>query len=148
MTFPSTSNSVSVAQKKLAVVLGADSGQGASVVNALLKSGRYHIRSIPRNPGSDGAQALARKAVEVIKADLDDLNSLTSPFASANVIFAVTKMVGGAINREVEEGKNIATAAARVETLEHFIWSSLPSASTVSGGKLGVPHMEREGRGG
>src|SRR5947207_14045443 len=57
--------------KRLAVVLGADSGQGASVENALLKSGRYRIRGIPRIPGSEGARELARKGVDVVEADFD-----------------------------------------------------------------------------
>jgi hypothetical protein len=128
--------------KRLAVVLGADSGQGASVVNALLKSGRYRIRGIPRNPGSEGARELARKGVDVMEADLDDPHSLTAPFIDTHVIYGVTKMVEGAMSREVLQGKNIADAAARITTLEHFIWSSLPSASAVSGGKLAVPHMD------
>jgi hypothetical protein len=46
------------------------------------------------------------------------------------------------MSREVLQGKNIANAAAHITTLEHFIWSSLPSASVVSGGKLAVPHMD------
>jgi hypothetical protein len=131
-----------MAPKRLAVVLGADSGQGASVVNALLKSGRYRIRGVPRNPCSEGAQVLARKAVEVVEADLDGPHTLTTPFDNANVIFAVTKMAGGDMNREVMQGKHIADSAARVKTLDHFIWSSLPSASRASGGRLTVPHMD------
>lgn len=128
--------------QRLAVVLGADSGQGASVVNALLKSGRYRVRGVPRNPDSEGGHELARKGVEVVEADLDDPHNLAGPFHDADIVYGVTKMVRGAISREVLQGKNIANAAARVTTLEHFIWSSLPSASTVSGGKLAVPHMD------
>ena len=46
------------------------------------------------------------------------------------------------MSREVLQGKNIANAATHITTLEHFIWSSLPSVSTVSSGKLAVPHMD------
>lgn len=42
----------------------------------------------------------------------------------------------------MHQGKNIADAAARVDTLEYFIWSSMPFAVAVSGGWLTVPHMD------
>jgi hypothetical protein len=51
-------------------------------------------------------------------------------------------MVSGAMNRKVMQDQNIANAVTLVGTLEHFIWSSLPSASTASGGKLAVPYMD------
>jgi hypothetical protein len=37
---------------------------------------------------------------------------------------------------------NIARAASKTPTVEHFIMSTLPPASQVSGGKLKVPHMD------
>ncbi len=129
-------------QKTLAVVLGSTSGQGHSVVNALLKTSRYRVRGVTKDSHSEEAQALARKGVEVFEGDLDNPHSLTAAFTAAGVIFAVTKMVGGAMEREVTQGKNIANAAAAVGTLKHFIWSTLPSASTVSGGTITVPHMD------
>jgi NmrA-like family len=129
-------------QKKLLVVLGATGGQGGSVVDALLKTHQYNLRGTTRYPCSKEAQSLARRGVEVVEANLDDPQSLTSSLANAHVIFAVTKMVAGDMDREIMQGKHIADAAARVESLEHFIWSTLPSASTVSGGKCAVPHMD------
>ena len=80
--------------------------------------------------------------VEVIEANLDDPSTLAVAFASAQAIFAVTTMYDGAMEREVAQGKNVADAAAAVKTLEHFVWSTLPSASTVSAGRIPVPHMD------
>lgn len=77
-----------------------------------------------------------------MEVDLDDPSTLATAFASANVIFAVTTMYDGAMEREVTQGKHIADAAEAVETLKHFIWSTLPSASTVSNGRIPVPHMD------
>lgn len=37
---------------------------------------------------------------------------------------------------------NIARAASKTPTIEHFIMSTLPPAGQVSGGKLKVPHMD------
>ena len=137
-----TSAQNSMALKKLAVVLGATRGQGLSVVNALLKSGRYSIRGITRDAETPDAHRLRDQGVEVVEVDLDDPRTLTAAFASAHVIFAVTTMYDGKMEREVMQGKNIADAAAVVENLEHFIWSTLPSASTVSAGRIPVPHMD------
>lgn len=44
-------------------------------------------------------------------------------------------------NLEVQQGTNLARAAAKTATLEHYIWSTLPSAKKTSGGKILVPHM-------
>jgi hypothetical protein len=36
----------------------------------------------------------------------------------------------------------LAKAAAKIPTLEHYIWSTLPSASDLTGGKCPVPHLD------
>lgn len=43
---------------------------------------------------------------------------------------------------EEKQGTNIARAAAKTSTLEHYIWSTLPSAKKLTGGKLLVPHLD------
>ncbi|KAK0386103.1 hypothetical protein NLU13_5940 [Sarocladium strictum] len=128
--------------KRLAVVLGATRGQGNSVINALLKTGQYSIRGVTRDASTDEAQRLRERGVEVVSADLDDTSALDHAFSSAQVIFAVTTMYNGEMDREVMQGKNVANSASAVKTLEHFIWSTLPSASTRSGGRIPVPHMD------
>jgi NmrA-like family len=134
-------------KKKLAVILGATRGQGGSVVRSLLKTNRYHIRGVTPDAHTPGALDLTKLGVEVVEVDLDSPPSLAAAFASASAIFAVTTMYDGDMEREVRQGQNIADAAAAVgETLEHFIWSTLPSASTISGGKVQVPHMDGKAR--
>ncbi|OAQ96064.1 hypothetical protein LLEC1_03505 [Akanthomyces lecanii] len=128
--------------KRLAVVLGATRGQGNSVVSALLRTGQYRIRGITRDASTPGAQLLKEQGVEVVEADINDANALARAFAGAQVIFAVTTMHNGAMEVEVAQGKNIANSASSVETLQHFVWSTLPSASTVSNGRIPVPHMD------
>lgn len=45
---------------------------------------------------------------------------------------------------EIEKAQALAVAraAAKSSTLEHYIWSTLPSAKKTSGGKVGVPHLD------
>ncbi|KAF1832857.1 NAD(P)-binding protein [Decorospora gaudefroyi] len=129
-------------RKMLAVVLGATRGQGGSVVNALLKTGQYSIRGVTHDANTPEARRLQERGVEVVAADLDDPSSLDAAFASAHVIFAVTTMYDGDVEREVAQGKKVADSAAAVDMLQHFIWSTLPSASAISDGKIPVPHMD------
>jgi NmrA-like family len=132
--------------KSLAVVLGATRGQGASVINALLKTGQYTIRGLTIDASLPAAEDLRKRGVEVIEVDLDNPEAVKSAFTSALVIFAVTTMYAGDVEREVQQGINIANAAASTDTLAHYIWSTLPSASTVSEGKISVPHMDGKAR--
>lgn len=54
------------------VVTGATSGQGRSVVDALLSTSKAKVRAMTRDAASDKAKALASKGVDVFEADLDD----------------------------------------------------------------------------
>lgn len=139
---------------KIVAVVGATGGQGGSVVRALLKHGEYKVRGITRNVNSDKAKALSSQGVEVVTADLNDEASLTKAFEGATAIFAVTDFFepfaknGPDVAFEVEykQGVNIVNAALGTPTLQHFIWSTLPSSKKISGGKFVVPHMESKAR--
>lgn len=43
---------------------------------------------------------------------------------------------------EAQQGINIAKAASKTSSLRHYIWSSLPDSTKISGGKFSVPHFE------
>jgi len=47
-----------------------------------------------------------------------------------------------AVEVEVAQGKALANAAAKTETLKHYIWSTLPNGKQLSGGKYNIPHFE------
>jgi hypothetical protein len=88
------------------------------------------------------AQELSKQqSIEMVKADLADTQSLTRAFHNAHIIFAGTDFYEtmrdsnswNATNVEYQRGVNIAIAALSTSTLEHFIWSTLPSAHKVSG---------------
>ncbi|KAF4819927.1 NmrA-like family domain-containing protein 1 [Colletotrichum tropicale] len=116
-------------------VLGATGTQGGSVCQVLLN-----------NPNWQG--------IEVVSADASDEASLERAFQGAHALYAFTnydwneafrsgRNAAGDIERQ--QALNIARAAAKITTLEHYIMSSLPPAGKVSGEKLNVPHMDYKG---
>jgi hypothetical protein len=136
--------------KKIVSVVGATGVQGRSVINALVNSSEYSIRALTRNPNSEKAKALASRGVEVVKADVNDVNSLIRAFRGSSIIFGMTDFFepfaksgpAKAVEVEVTQGVNIAKAASATETLEHYIWSTLPNGNKISNGKFIVPHFD------
>lgn len=142
---------------KLICIIGVTGNQGGSVAQRFLKDSNYRVRGITRDPTSPAAQKLATQGIEIVQADLDQVESLVSAFADANVIFSVTNYWESffrpacrqraaeagiscrkfAYDVEVRQGKNIADAAARVvDGLDEngFIASTLSHAGACSNG--------------
>ena len=116
-----------MADKKIIAVVGSTGSQGGGLVNAILDdpNGGYAARAITRDPGKDKAKALADKGAEVVKADIDDLESLKKAFAGAYAVFGVTNFwehFSG--EKEKAQAKNIAEAA-KAAGVKHVIWSTL-----------------------
>jgi hypothetical protein len=143
--------------KKLIVVLGATGNQGGSVARRFLQDPNYRVRGLTRNPSSEKAQELAKLGVEVVQAEIEDVESLKRAFAGANVIFSVTQyweafFVGRpeaakqgiscreyAYHVELRQSRNIADAAATVvDSLDDngFLVSTLSHAEKCSKGKF------------
>ncbi|KAI4600091.1 hypothetical protein KJ359_001193 [Pestalotiopsis sp. 9143b] len=123
---------------KIIAVTGATGAQGGGVINIMKNVPGWKIRAITRNPSSDSAVKLSQGGIEVVRADFDDEASLVKAFEY--LFSGKTQDEAGAI--EEEQGMKLARAAAQTSTLETYIWSSLPSAKTITGGKLTVPHMD------
>lgn len=140
---------------KTITIVGATGAQGKGVVRAFLNNPSYHVRAITRNPSSEAGKALAAQGAEVVAADLNDTASLRTAFAGSHIIYAVTNFfepftahqsATKAMEVEVQQGINLAQAAASTPTLEHYIWSTLPNALAISSGKYLVPHFEGKNR--
>lgn len=137
---------------KIIAVMGATGTQGGSVVSSFLKQGEYKVRGITRNANSDKAKALSAKGVEMVTADLDNEASLVKAFEGVTAVFAVTDFFDAfgklgvdantAMDLEYQQGVRLANAALQTPTLEHFIWSTLPDAGKITGGKFPVPHFD------
>lgn len=139
---------------KIITVVGATGTQGGSVVRTLLNDPKYSVRTITRNVKSDAAQALAARGVEVVEANMNDIDSLKTAFTGSHAIYAVTNFFEAVPNMGVEKsmeietrlGANLADAAAATETLTHYVWSTLPNSRRNTGGKIVIPYYESKNR--
>ena len=116
-----------MADKKIVAVVGSTGSQGGGLVQAILAdpNGGFAARAITRDPGKDKAKALAAQGAEVVKADMDDVESLKTAFAGAYAVYGVTNFwehFSG--EKEKAQAKNIADAA-KAAGVKHVIWSTL-----------------------
>jgi len=126
---------------QIITVVGGTGAQGGGVVDALLASGKYTVRVPSRNPASASAEALKKRGVQVVKGDLLEPNGLRAAFEGAYGAFVVTNFWDPTqMQSEIEIG-NSAVKQARAAGVQHFIWSTLPDAEKLSGGRLEVRHF-------
>ena len=116
-----------MADKKTIAVLGSTGSQGGGLCRAILAdaAGGFACRAITRDPSKDKAKELASKGAEVVKADIDDVESLKKAFAGAYGVYAVTNFwehFSG--EKEKAQAKNIAEAA-KAAGVKHVVWSTL-----------------------
>jgi uncharacterized protein YbjT (DUF2867 family) len=126
---------------KLLVVFGATGQQGGSIISYVLDdaelSKQYRIRAITRDPLSSDAEVLAKKGVDVVKADLGDPRSLSLAMKGAHTVFFLTLPVAigpDPKHEEFAQGKAVVNAAI-TEGAQYIIFSTLPPVSRISGGK-------------
>ncbi len=114
-------------QKKTIAVVGATGAQGGGLVRAILsdrKSG-YRVRALTRKPGSEKAKELEKMGAEVVKTDIDDVESLKKAFEGAHGAFCVTNFWEHfSPKKEYEQARNMAQAAKHAG-VKHVIWSTL-----------------------
>ena len=116
-----------MANKKIIAVVGSTGSQGGGLVHAILNdpNGGFAARAITRDPNKDKAKALAAKGAEVVKANLDDVDSLKKAFAGAYAVYGVTNFWEHfSAEKEKAQAKNIADAA-KAAGVKHIIWSTL-----------------------
>jgi uncharacterized protein YbjT (DUF2867 family) len=68
---------------KIIAVTGATGSQGGGVVNVMKKTPGWTVRAVTRNPESEAAKKLAAEGVEVVKADMEDEESLRAAFKAS-----------------------------------------------------------------
>lgn len=143
--------------KKIIAVKGATGAQGGGLVDAILNDpeGGFIPRAVTRNTNSDKAKNLSEKGVEVVQADLDDVESLKKAFEGAYGAFCVTnywELLSP--EKEIAQAKNLAEAA-KAAGVSHAIWSTLEdsrkwvplsndSMPTLMN-KYKVPHFDAKG---
>lgn len=146
-----------MANKKVIAVVGATGAQGGGLVQAIVNDpgSDMKVRALTRNQQSEKAKALTGMGVEVMQADLDDLESLKRAFAGAYGAFCVTNFW-----EHLSPEKELKQAAAQAEAakaagVRHVIWSTLEdtrrwvplsdSRMPTLMGKYKVPHFDAKG---
>jgi uncharacterized protein YbjT (DUF2867 family) len=117
----------SFAQRIIAVT-GATGQQGGAVARHLLDAG-WSVRALTRNAGSAGAQALAARGAQVVRADLNDAASLDAALSGVYGVFSVQNYYEPDVgfDGEIAQGCRLADAASRTG-VRHFVQSTMAQA--------------------
>ncbi|KAF9974693.1 hypothetical protein BGZ73_001851 [Actinomortierella ambigua] len=130
--------------KKILVVFGATGNQGGSVIDTFLSNPHlathYHLRAVTRDASRPAAKALQSKGAEVVEGDVDDAASLPRVLQNAHAVFIATVTIYDEQlkQREQRQVRAIVDAAVAAGTVRQIIFSSLPDATAISGGKYSV----------
>jgi uncharacterized protein YbjT (DUF2867 family) len=138
-------------------VVGATGQQGGGLVRAIARdwSGEFQARALTRDPDSDKAKELSMLGAQVVKADVDDADSMKRAFEGAHGAFCVTFFWNHfSAEKEMAEVKTMAEAAKKA-SLKHVIWSTLEDTRKwvplndnrmpTLHGKYKVPHFDGKG---
>src|ERR1700757_5343399 len=120
------------------LITGVTGQQGGAVAQALRGAG-FHLRGLTRKPDSEGAAALSRQGVEIVKGDLDDEATLRPALAGAWGVFGVQNTGEAGVEREEAQGKRLATLG-REAGVENYVYTSLGSAHK----RTGIPPFHNQ----
>ncbi len=129
-----------MARQDVILVTGATGQQGGAVALHLLTKG-YKVRAMTRKPEGEKARALAARGAEIVRADLDDPQSLERALEGAWGVFAVQNTWEAGVAREEEQGKRLAKLA-REKGVQHYVYTSVGSAHR----RTGIPHFDNKWR--
>ncbi|KAJ7474239.1 NAD-P-binding protein [Mycena latifolia] len=140
--------------KKLILVIGATGAQGQAVVEALLapdangNASPYSVRALTRDPTSKHALDLAAQGVECVKGSFADLESVAKALDGAYGAWVNTDGFTVGEIQEIYSGMRIYETAKQVRSLRHYVWSSLPYVSKITGfnPEYKVDHMDAKAR--
>jgi uncharacterized protein YbjT (DUF2867 family) len=146
-----------MSDKKIIAIVGATGAQGGGLARAVLADpqSEFAVRAITRDVNSDKAKALANQGAEVVKADIDDVESLKKAFKGSYGVYALTNFWEHfSPEKETAQAKNMAEAA-KAAGVQHIIWSSLEDTRhwipltdnrmPTLMGKYKVPHFDSKG---
>ncbi|MDP3469557.1 MAG: NmrA/HSCARG family protein [Daejeonella sp.] len=126
--------------KQTILVIGATGAQGGSVARHLIQQGKFNVRILTRNAKSDKALQFKYLGAEIAEGDLNNMASVSNAITGCYGVFGVTNFWEH-FDGEFQHGKNLIDAVHKAG-IEHFVFSTLPSAIGISGGKLSVPHLD------
>ena len=126
---------ISTEGKTIAVV-GATGRQGGQVVRHLLEQG-WQVRALTRKPEGKKAAELKALGADVVRADLEEKDSLEAAFENSYGVYNMQAPVPGKIEVEFRQGRNAAEAAKRTG-VRHVVYGS----AGPSGGSTGIEQWD------
>ncbi len=116
---------------KTVLVTGATGRQGGAVIGHMLTKG-WNLRALTQDPDADTAQSLARRGVEVVQGNFENLESLERAARGVYGIYSVQNFWAVGATREIQQGKNVADVAKKAG-VAHLVYSSVGGAERNSG---------------
>lgn len=126
---------------ELVAVLGATGRTGGATVRHLVDRG-VSVRAFSRDPEGSGAAVLRSGAVEVVRADMDDVSSMEKALTGVDALFSVQPGFDdrGRYQSEIELAQGAAVArAAAAAGVGHVV-----QLSAGLGEPTGVPHFDNK----
>jgi uncharacterized protein YbjT (DUF2867 family) len=108
--------------EQVIAVLGATGRQGGAVARHLLADGR-RVLALTRTPESQASGALRSAGAEVVRCDMDDVNSLLRAFTGAYGVYSVQNPMIAGHDGEIRQGRNVADAA-KAAGVKHVVYGS------------------------
>jgi uncharacterized protein YbjT (DUF2867 family) len=121
---------------RLIAITGATGSQGGAAARHLIANG-WRVRGLTRDAKGRGAQKAAALGVELVEGDMGDPAALDRLVQGAYGTYAVTDFFRNGLQKEVQQGRAVADAAARAG-VSHFVFPSL----ALSEQNTGVPYFE------
>jgi uncharacterized protein YbjT (DUF2867 family) len=120
---------------KTILVTGGTGNQGGAVAKNLSAQG-FPVKVLTRNPDSIKAKNLSKINIQLVKGDLNSVDTYRQFLKDVYGIFSVQTFENG-VGKEISQGIELATIAKEFG-VKHFLYSSVAGANLNSG----VPHIE------
>jgi uncharacterized protein YbjT (DUF2867 family) len=132
--------------KPVVAVFGGTGKQGGSIVKALLQDGNWTVRLLTRNPNSPNALKFAARGAQIVQGNQTNPQDVRRFLAGASSTFLLTDYFSKEMQGREEEIAGMVAQIAKECGVRQFIWSTLPNAEKISGGKWKVPHFTHKAR--
>ena len=126
--------------EKIVLISGATGQQGGAVARSLAGKG-FKLRGLTRKPEGEAAKKLSALGVELVRGDLDDVDSLKAALKGVWGVFGVQNTWEAGVEKEEEQGIRLARLA-REAGVAHYVYASVGSADE----KTGIPHFDNKSR--
>lgn len=119
--------------EKWILVTGATGKQGNAVVRNLLKRG-FRVRGLTRTPEKPAAKSLQAQGVDVVKGDMEDIQSLRQAVRGVDAVFSNQNFFekGVGYQGEIRQARNLAQVA-KEENIRHWVQSSVVGCDNAHG---------------